>query len=66
MTPKELDEALDRLGWTGADAARTLGIHPTTVSAWRTGNARIPGPAAYAISLTLSLVALVPTHGRTT
>lgn len=34
MTPVELDEALDRLGWSKAELCRRLGLHRNTPSRW--------------------------------
>ncbi len=54
-----LNRALDALGWSGVDLANRTGSHVNSVSAWRTGKARVPGPVAAYLKLMLGLAALV-------
>ncbi len=49
MTAKELAAALERLKLTQAEAARRLGVTPTTVYRWLAGDRKIPGPAVAAL-----------------
>ena len=37
MTPTELEEALERLGWSKAELCRRLGLHRNTPSRWKEG-----------------------------
>jgi hypothetical protein len=57
MTPEEFRAALERLGWTNADAGHNLGVHEITVSKYRTGGLPIDTRTA------LALQALEKLHG---
>lgn len=46
MLPDELREALNILGWTQAELARTLGISEGTMSGWINGTYPCRGPAS--------------------
>jgi DNA-binding transcriptional regulator YiaG len=49
MTTNEFRFALDRIGCTGAQLARWLGVSKLTVTRWRTGAVEVTGPAALAV-----------------
>ena len=40
-----MDAQLARLGWTGAELGRRLGVSGNTVSLWRTEKVPVPGYA---------------------
>lgn len=42
MTGNDLKIALDRIGWTGGELARRIGVSRNTVSGWTTGKHPIP------------------------
>jgi len=44
MTANEFKMAQDELGLRGSDVARILGVSRNSVSAWRCGGAKVPGP----------------------
>jgi transcriptional regulator with XRE-family HTH domain len=45
VIPVDLDASLSALGWTGRELCRRLGVHPNTVTKWRTGKAPVPAYA---------------------
>lgn len=49
MTPRQFVRLRERLGWSQADLAEALGVHPMTVSKWERGAQPIPEMAAIAI-----------------
>jgi hypothetical protein len=46
MTSNEFIQTQERIGCTGAQLARWLGVKPLTVTRYRTGAQPIPGPVA--------------------
>lgn len=51
MSPEDLHhEVVYRLGWSQAEFADRIGVHPNTVSKWMTGKTEVPGPVvAYVV-----------------
>src|ERR1700691_5215486 len=49
MTGQEVQEHLQALSLTQADAAQLLGISPRTMTRWCTGGEEVPGPAEAAL-----------------
>jgi DNA-binding transcriptional regulator YiaG len=52
MTPQELNQALDMLGWSKGDLAERLNVHRNTVSNW---GRRVPGYVAAYVMLALKV-----------
>jgi hypothetical protein len=46
MTAKEFIASQDRIGCTGTRLAEWLGIQPLTVTRYRMGTTKVPGPVA--------------------
>lgn len=42
MTPDEIREWRDRMGWSQPRLAEAIGVHPMTVSAWERGTQEPP------------------------
>lgn len=59
MTAKELKSALSELGWKGADLARQVHVSENSVSAWRTGSAKVPGPVRAYLEAMLDMKRMV-------
>ena len=51
MRVSDLELELSRLGWTGAELARRLGVDPDTVSRWRRRKVPVPGYASAYLAL---------------
>jgi transcriptional regulator with XRE-family HTH domain len=50
---------LSALGWSQAELAERIGVHPNTVSKWATGKPVITGPARAYVDLALKVKALL-------
>jgi transcriptional regulator with XRE-family HTH domain len=55
MIGRDLKAALDTLGWSQAEFARRIDVHPNTVSAWVNDKPSISGPALAFLKLTLAV-----------
>ena len=55
-----LGPALKELGWSQADLAKKLSVHPNTVSGWMTGRLALPRYAIAYLNLALSVERLRP------
>lgn len=53
MTPKQLRQAIGRLGLTQQAMADRLGVHVQTVKKWLAGDRRIPEPVVLLIAVWL-------------
>lgn len=51
MTPDELRAWMDAHGWTAADLARSLGVHPVTLRKWLAGMQPIRHPRMLRLAL---------------
>lgn len=49
MTDSEFIQLQEKIGCTGAQLARWLGVTPLTITRYRTGAQPIPGPVALAL-----------------
>lgn len=49
---RELEMALDALGWSKAELARRMDVHPNTVTSW---TEQMPGPVREFLRLKVSL-----------
>lgn len=45
MLGRDLKAELDAIGWSQAEFARRIDVHPNTVSAWANDKPSISGPA---------------------
>lgn len=54
MTKDEFRSGQERIGCTGAQLARWLGVKPLTVTRYRTGALSIPGPVDLAMKALIS------------
>jgi hypothetical protein len=54
MSSREFIQAQERIGCTGAQLARWLGVKPLTISRYRTGAQPVPGPVALAMQALVS------------
>ncbi len=55
MSWSEIEGFLTELGWTQAELARRVGVHPNTVSAWAQGRRRVPGAVVVYLSLAMDV-----------
>ena len=51
----DIDDALDALGWSGAELARRIDVGADRVSAWRCGKAKLPGAVVAYLRLAVSV-----------
>lgn len=49
MTQHEFVTAQERIGCTGSQLARWMGVTPLTITRYRTGTIAVPGPVALAM-----------------
>ena len=62
MTAAEFAAAIDTLGWSGAEAARILGLSSDTrVSEWRRGHKAVPAYIAASVRAHLRLARVAET-----
>lgn len=47
----QVQAALEILGWSQAELARRLYVHPNTVTGWATGRTKVPGPVVAYLGL---------------
>lgn len=63
MTPDELTECLEVLGWSRADLVRALDMNAVTAQRWMNGARAIPEPiAAWLAELTAAIEAAFEAH----
>jgi len=53
MTPKELNEAQEKLNLTNKQLSKDVGVSLRSVERWRAGTVKIPGPVEILIKLKL-------------
>ena len=55
MKPSDLSADIELMGWSQAQFADKIGVHPNTVSKWTTGKTEIPGPVSAFMTLATTL-----------
>jgi len=55
MRGRDLKACLDVLGWSQAEFARRIDVHPNTVSAWVNDKPSISGPALAYLNLAVAV-----------
>lgn len=55
----DLGAMLDVLGWSQAELARRVDVHPNTVSGWSTGRTNVPGPVRAYLELAVKAKGLL-------
>ena len=58
MTPKDMLDALNAIGWSQADLGRRIKAHPNTISGWATGSHPIPGSVEAYLRLVVAFKAV--------